>query len=87
MSNSVLTLLKQRRVWLAKAVKSEEAHKATELARMAAEIIYYSQMLPCQQHGPQCMHHHESEVLRLACEQYLEMYNKTKNKSVKEHED
>jgi len=65
-------------VWITKVIREKEPHKATSLARMAAEILFYSQMLPAKQHGAQFMHHHTSALLALACEEYLKMYNQTK---------
>jgi hypothetical protein len=67
-------------VWITKAIREREPHKATSLARMAAEILFYSQMLPTKQHGAHMMHHSNSELLALACEEYLNLYNRTKKK-------
>lgn len=66
------------KVWITKALKEQEPHKATSLARMAAEILFYSQMLPAKQHGAHMMHHSNSHILKLACEEYLKMYEKTR---------
>jgi hypothetical protein len=35
-------------------------------------------MLPAKQHGAHMMHHSNSHILKLACEEYLKMYEKTK---------
>ena len=78
MSNDLQALLREKRVWLEKATKEDRPHQATSLARMAAEILYYSQMVPCRRYGIHFMHHAETELLVLACEKYLDMYHKTK---------
>lgn len=65
MSDELLQELKRDPVWITKV----QVNKNPTMARVAAEMIYFSQL------APGFSSHENTEVLKLACERYLEAYD------------
>ena len=65
MTDELLRELREDPVWISKKARTQNP----QMARCAAEMIYYTQL------APGFAQHKNTELLKLACERYIEAYN------------